>query len=75
MWIWIVVFAAIQFSTIILVWILAYRIRAAEAFLMILSGVVLQSYGVNELKEYLKSRGDHPAGKRLPEGGEDGIPD
>jgi hypothetical protein len=66
-WTIIGVLAGIQFASIILLWILTYRIRGAEAFLMILSGVVLQSYGVEELKEYLKSRRDHPAGKQIPE--------
>lgn len=63
----IVVIGVVTFANTIILWSTLYRIRNAEAFLMILSGVVLQSYDVDILAEYLKSRSSHPAGKRLPE--------
>lgn len=70
MWVAIGVIGGVVFTDTILLWILLYRLRAAEQFLMILSGVVLQSATMDALTEYLKSRGNHPAGKKLPEEGE-----
>lgn len=67
MWVAIGVLAGVVFTDTILLWVLLWRLRAAEAFLMIISGVVLQSYSVSDLVDYLKSRTDHPAGKQLPE--------
>jgi len=67
MWTAIGIIGGVTFTNMILGWVLLYRLRGAESFLMILSGVVLHSYGVDALKEYLRSRKDHPAGKQLPE--------
>jgi hypothetical protein len=71
MWVAIGVIGGVLFTDTILLWVLLYRLRAAEQFLMIISGVVLQSASMDALAEYIKSRGNHPAGKQLPnEGGQ-----
>lgn len=66
MWLAIGIIGGFVFADTILLWVLLYRIRAAEAFLMIISGVVLQAFSVDDLVSYIKSKGDHPAGKQLP---------
>lgn len=54
----------LAFTELLLIWVLYYRMRAAESFLMILSGVVLHEQAMENLTNYIKSRSDHPAGKR-----------
>ena len=60
MWIAIGILGAIVMMDTLLLWILMFRLRWAESMIVILG--TAQS---DEFVHYLKSRGDHPAGKKL----------
>lgn len=69
MWITIGILAGIVFLNTMLLWVLYYRMRAAEAFLMVMSAVVLGGHDQDEIRDYIKSQIDHPAGRKLPKNG------
>ena len=63
MWIAIGILGGFVFMDTLLIWILMFRLRWAEAMIVMLS--TAQS---EEIIDYLKSRTHHPAGKKLQNG-------
>ena len=68
MWVVIGILGGVVFTDTALLWILLYRLRWAETFLMVISSVILGNAQTEELTQYLRSRFDHPAGKKIQDG-------
>lgn len=65
MWVAIGILAGVVFTDTFLIWVLMWRLRTLEDFMGILSGVVIGQATNEALAQYLKSRTDHPAGKKI----------
>ena len=63
MWTAIGILGGVVFTDTLLLWILLFRLRWAESMI-----VLLGTAQADEFVHYLKSRGDHPAGKKLQDG-------
>ena len=63
MWVAIGILGGVVFADTMVLWILMFRLRWAEAMI-----VMLGTAQSEEIVHYLKSRSHHPAGKKIQDG-------